>query len=110
VCSSDLYTARTIGFIAAPATPYFAGNYGTTIEFGTVAGGLTMGPAIAPEEAMYIDDKFDDGRPATGGIMTYLNTAANAPNCATTNVAATAAYNIAVDDRLCALIFLSGAY
>ncbi|SRR6266540_792199 len=77
---------------------YFAGYYGNILLYER----LNEPTIMTPLEARSIDDKIDDGRPGRGKIRTYNQTLQ--PNCATTNVAATAEYNSAYEDMACGLI------
>lgn len=52
---------------------YFEGNYGNFFFFGRgspTGASVTYNPALKPEEAWNIDTKLDDGRPATGAVLT----------------------------------------
>jgi prepilin-type N-terminal cleavage/methylation domain-containing protein len=60
-------------------------------------------PVMPAVDAYTIDAKIDDGLPATGKVVTY-KAAAN-PGCTTTNVEATALYNVTNAAIACSLIF-----
>lgn len=81
-------------------------NTGHAIFYGAeVTNSYTRGAAINTETAWAIDKKVDDGEPGYGTVITS-DTAINA-DCATTNTAATAEYDVAdTKDRTCNLIFL----
>lgn len=83
-------------------------NTGHAIYFGLEAtNSITSGGAIPPRDAWSIDKKVDDGEPGLGKVI--VNDTAVLSNCATTNAAATANYNISsTADRACNLIFLIG--
>jgi hypothetical protein len=61
--------------------------------------------ALGTNDAWNIDAKIDDGLPGQGTVVTYTNTAH--PNCASSDVAATAAYQLNVDNstQACILLF-----
>ncbi len=63
-------------------------------------------PVMTATEAWQIDAKIDDGKPATGRILTLNPTGSGTPvpNCATTSVDATAAYNVTYSDKACSLM------
>jgi hypothetical protein len=63
-------------------------------------------PVISPVEAANIDQKMDDGKPATGTVMTYPAGFGRSPNCATTAVVSTAQYATTLSNNECALIFI----
>lgn len=70
----------------------------------------TAGTGITPVVAQQIDDKVDDGSPALGSVLgaprpDYMFIGSNPP-CATTAVAATAAYNVSINTKSCSLLFL----
>lgn len=61
-----------MGDVAISDTTRFEGNYGNIFYFGTLApGGATVNPALKPEDAWNIDTKADDGKPATGSLVTW---------------------------------------
>jgi prepilin-type N-terminal cleavage/methylation domain-containing protein len=61
-------------------------------------------PTLTVEEASLLDQKMDDGL-AVSGLIKATNHAF-APNCATTNSAATAVYNMAYTGVACSLFFI----
>jgi prepilin-type N-terminal cleavage/methylation domain-containing protein len=95
-----------------PGTPYFDGPYGNFLVIGAigVSGGVTYPdmPSLIPEQAQEIDNKMDDGKPGVGIIRSHVSSSARNPNCATTAVASTAAYNVSSESNLCSLIYLTG--
>jgi hypothetical protein len=82
-----------IGYIWGPKnssdTDYFAGPYNFNFL------GLTSlnQNALYAEEMWNIDVKMDDGNPAYGKIFTVKDSSIYGPNCATSDSAATAAYD-----------------
>lgn len=86
----------------APALP---SNYGHVMTFGAPwIHEYTFGPVIKPEEAWNIDTKMDDGRPATGNVMT---TDTSAPNCIDGNTTS-ANYLLSLSGNSCGLVFKAG--
>ena len=71
------------------------------LEFGTPGDALTQIPALRNEEAWNIDTKLDDGRPGTGIVTTY-NVVTHA-NCASSNTASIAIYQLSVTSLACTL-------
>ncbi|MBY0355225.1 MAG: prepilin-type N-terminal cleavage/methylation domain-containing protein [Rickettsiales bacterium] len=57
-----------------------------------------------PEEAWKIDTKLDDGKPGTGIVFVNKPGGTWAPLCATTDVSATAAYNLTHTSEACEVI------
>ena len=83
---------------------YNAAAYGNALVFGGyVAGTGPYGGVIPPIDALNIDTKVDDGKPNKGKVLTYKY--ALLPNCA---VSTNDAYNLAVSDPGCSLIFTTG--
>jgi prepilin-type N-terminal cleavage/methylation domain-containing protein len=62
------------------------------------------GVILKPDDAWNIDTKIDDGKPGTGTVMNFP---ANS-TCTTTDVAATAAYNLTNNSVVCAPMFKAG--
>lgn len=83
------------------------GNTGHALYFGTESATFTNGGILTARDAWSIDKKVDDGEPGLGKVI--VNDTGPLPNCATTNAAATANYDIATtNDLACNLIFLIG--
>jgi prepilin-type N-terminal cleavage/methylation domain-containing protein len=95
--------------VARPAD-FFAANYRHVMLFGAptdIGRRFTMSPVLTSEEGLSIDNKLDDGSPATGKILSYQNGSTFSPGgCSTTNVSSTAAYNTGSTGQICALIFM----
>lgn len=96
------------------------GFCGNIIAFGTVMPApqqhnyedLTAYPALTPFDALSIDTKIDDGKPASGSVMAspkggYFGNNFNS-NCTTSSVPATSTYNTAVSTIECGLFFAGG--
>jgi prepilin-type N-terminal cleavage/methylation domain-containing protein len=61
-----------MGDVPISDTTRFEGNYGNIFYFGSIApGGTATNPILKPEDAWNIDTKMDDGRPATGNLVTW---------------------------------------
>lgn len=101
---------------AAFSTPdwYVVSKRGHLIAVGSSRsplGGATQGAAgilFRPEEAWNIDTKMDDGLPAQGGMHTFKTTGSYNTGCTTTDVAATAVYNLTNSSVVCHLYMLLG--
>lgn len=94
---------------------WFEGSYGNTLVFGSsIANSFTSGANLKPEEAWNIDTKQDDGRPATGSVVSQENQGGtgttNCSNLAPSNSASLAAstYSLANSGNLCTLWFKTG--
>ena len=105
---SVLYTAS----YDVTSTLYFDGNYGNFLVAGTAyPGGATRNPYLRPEESWNIDTKLDDGKPATGKIVTYEGQAVAGVNGCSTPVASAVAtmagseYALSNNRINCATIF-----
>ena|SRR3990167_1004003 len=100
---------------AAASTTYFEGSYGNMLNFGGTGGSLTTAPLLKPEEAWNIDTKNDDGKPATGRIVTYESqgAAASTTSCSDLDpgVGSMAASNYALANTgLYCTLFLKSGY
>lgn len=95
------------GNVASDSTFYYAGSYGNTFVYGAPAGLASLSnPVIRPEEAWNLDTKLDDGKPATGSVVSfYTQNGTGATNCGDK---ATAAYTLTATGINCALFFKSG--
>ena len=82
--------------------------------YNTGLAGFTMGSFLKPEEAWNIDTKIDDGKPATGNVLTYEYTGgAGATTCSdlaysTTVSLSASVYRLDNTGLNCALIFKTG--
>jgi len=100
------YSIHQISAVPADGTLFFIGPMANVLFFGSVIGNSTGGDAIAPQEAWNIDTKMDDGIPSTGRINSTTSTNANGgTDCATTNVASTAQYDLAKTGNTCMLVY-----
>ena len=85
-------------------------NYRHIIVYGAVTGYThsqpAMGAALTAPEAMNIDDKIDDGKPASGYVLSFKPGATS--NCATDNIPINAEYNLTLEGLQCSLIFITG--
>lgn len=81
---------------------WFAGTYLNTLVFGaTTTTDITYNMIIKPEEAWNIDTKMDDGKPASGKVMSLWNVCTDAASQATL----TANYALTVTTQSCRLAF-----
>lgn len=104
-------------FQAPDGTVYdeaFPGVYNHVIEFGKgysiVYNRGFEEPALTAADAKTIDDKIDDGMPATGNVRSFTRDSTVSGECVTT----AAVYNVLDEDQAsgegiaCALIFITG--
>jgi prepilin-type N-terminal cleavage/methylation domain-containing protein len=106
---SKFGTGSTVGygFFYNTASSTFLTYTRHTFGLGVGSGnGLPDGVIFKPEELWSIDTKVDDGKPGTGGVQSYTKTAR--ANCATTDVASTAVYNLSYNDIGCNAVFVPG--
>lgn len=105
------YTVDYHGFVSSSSTVVFGENdYGHTLEFGSIGPadeGMNPYGIISPEDAYYIDNKFDDGSPALGKIQAQPDGHDNAPNCTDANDIS-AAYDLSQTNTNCRVIFITG--
>lgn len=89
---------------ATTTTLYGAWNTettGNTLFFGGPWGDVTRGPVLLPEEAWSIDNKMDDGFPATGKVLAEYGS----PNCYAAG-APPSSYVLTTTTKVCSLRFL----
>ena len=79
--------------------------YNNIFIFGK-CGNPPAGSILQPSEAWGIDNKVDDGIPASGLVRTVKKTSTYSPNCVTSDDA-TAAYDIANDNISCNMLFVT---
>ncbi|HEU5046332.1 MAG TPA: type II secretion system protein [Rickettsiales bacterium] len=97
-----------IGFLGIQknATYWFDGNWGHQIVLGGYqSNNWPSGGLITSPEALAIDTKYDDGRPATGVISTVKPAGMS---CASSSNAGSAVYDITQTGNTCALLFTTG--
>lgn len=83
---------------------YFDGFYGNILRIAGLNDNSASIPALGfltPKQAYQLDEKFDDGQPGLGNVMTPKSTAL--ANCAS-SAATSATYVTSVDDKTCYLI------
>jgi prepilin-type N-terminal cleavage/methylation domain-containing protein len=73
---------------------FFDGSYNVNVLVFTNNG-------LTPEEAWSIDTKIDDGVPATGAVFSLKASSTWSPNCTTSDVVATAQYNLTLKSKAC---------
>jgi len=104
--SSTGYSVFYALAVTADGQLFFKQPSGNIVFFGSLLGNSTAGDAIAPEEAWNIDTKLDDALPASGVVTTPTSSNSNGgTDCATTNVASTAAYDLSKTTKSCSLQF-----
>lgn len=81
------------------------GSGANVIFFGSVDAHLTRGPVLKPDEAWSIDRKVDDGKPGFGAVQVPSPNSSFQPNCATSNIQASAEYNVQSNGNDCGLLF-----
>ncbi|MBN67568.1 MAG: hypothetical protein CMM94_08405 [Rickettsiales bacterium] len=83
---------------------FFEGQYTNVLLIGReqTTGGFPHAPFLKPGELWNIDTKIDDGRPGTGGILSWNNTFK--ADCTTTNNIATSEYALGNENVSCSLI------
>lgn len=102
-------TAFNLFYLFRPAgdTSYWANIYNHVFFFGAAtADGLPWGGALTPREALILDGKVDDGRPAYGTVMAFKS--ATSPGCTTSDTNTASGYNATQPGKVCSLIFITG--
>ncbi len=87
---------------------YYEGNYGNAMHFGLTNGSMpAYGAILRPEEAWNLDVKMDDGKPATGKIVTMESMGGTCADLAASNSASQSAaeYLLSNSSIACSLIF-----
>lgn len=77
----------TSGFVTGGADTYFDGQYGNILTIGGLAdnaAALPTGAFLTPKQALQLDEKYDDGVPSKGMVVSQ-----NAAACANTTTYAT---------------------
>lgn len=70
--------------------------------------GAIANPMLTTSEAFYLDQKYDDGLPGSGHILTYGGGNPGTWGCATGYDYTDAVYNVTLSGRQCFLIFDPG--
>jgi len=87
---------------------FYPASYNHVFFFGAPGANATLPftePALTPLQAYSIDQKVDDGKPGSGGVLT---TPPGSSSCATSASTTEALYDTLNGDILCALIFVTG--
>ncbi|MFZ4542088.1 MAG: type II secretion system protein [Rickettsiales bacterium] len=99
----------------ATGSVMWIGSYRNFYIFGAAASACcpTESPALKPEEAWNVDSKIDDGKPAQGKVRTFYRYSYETVNgmtshCSTTDVEATAAYDLSNTNVVCGLVITTG--
>lgn len=93
------------------STSYFEGNYGHVFSFGGVSGtNATRGGVLPPIDAYSIDEKMDDGLPATGQVRTLESLGGTCTDlAASASLARTqSAYHFSLRTPACSLLMAAG--
>jgi len=105
------YSMENWGTVTAIGGVGWIGNYGNALIVGGRQGtNPTEGLILTPADSWNIDTKQDDGSPALGMIRTFYRQSYPAPagnQCSTTNVEATAQYNLALSTQVCNMIVIT---
>lgn len=81
---------------------WMAGGGSHVFDSNVYSNGVTLHNAVlTPQEALTIDNKLDDGKPAYGRVISTKRSAPTSPNCTTSDDASTAEYDISTTARLC---------
>jgi prepilin-type N-terminal cleavage/methylation domain-containing protein len=110
------WSAVYLGPVTVTSTTYYEANYGNVFEFGgSQSTALTNAANLKAEEAWNIDTKMDDGKPATGSIVTWESQGSVAGSTGCGNLAASISASLAASEyRLdttsanCSFIFKTG--
>lgn len=102
--SNSVYVARfhTSDWWANGASP------GNSLIFGSMSAADGDGGVITASEMWNLDTKMDDEKPTTGKIISSTNT--TKPNCASTDSAATAVYQLTNTAQGCSVYFARPGY
>jgi prepilin-type N-terminal cleavage/methylation domain-containing protein len=84
---------------------FFPGSYNAFYLGFEIDGNRPLGGGLSAHDAWNIDTKIDEGLPGTGSVRTFLPSSGYAGNCASTNVATTAVYNVTQTAKQCTMIF-----
>lgn len=118
--SSYTNGAFTLHFASRPsASAFYKAEYNHVIVFGCAGCQMfdllmddlayltirkpALAPLLTPDDAMRMDAKADDGKPASGAILSFPNTELGGARCSTSS-----GYSTQYTTRNCSLIFLTG--
>lgn len=92
--SSSVFLIRHFSALTTTSGSSYPSPYGNMLLLGTDTASNFDGDntTLTPEEMWSIDMKLDDGRPAYGIILSYINS--YRPHCASTDIASTAEYRL----------------
>lgn len=95
------------GEVLADNGAFFTGNYTNAMAFGTqVLGDWPSNGVITPREALELDTKGDDGKPAFGSFRMFARTWSG-NLCVTSDAGSAAEYSLASNNIECRVIFMS---
>jgi prepilin-type N-terminal cleavage/methylation domain-containing protein len=95
-----------VASLSADTGSRYAGRYGNVFYSGKASNDYADNPFLKTEDAWNIDTKLDDGKPGYGKIKSY--TATSRPNCASTDVASSAIYDLTQTRSNCTLLIETG--
>jgi len=82
-------------------------QYGHMLSFGGNTSSITDNPVLSPTDALSIDQKLDDGMPATGFIRAWRTN--KQPRCTDNDVSAdVVTYGFYISENSCSLLFILG--
>jgi len=82
-------------------------NYGHVLVFGSYkSNNLPVSAILTASEAQSFDNKYDDGSPSSGNVLSWVKTTGYAPSCVTGTTTYT--YNTGGKGPLCSLILITG--
>jgi prepilin-type N-terminal cleavage/methylation domain-containing protein len=94
----------------APTEAYFA-YYRHVLVYGQAGqdyDDTASAPGLTGAEALAIDQKMDDGKPAKGYVLSFTPASSVAPSCASSADAEDATYLVTSTNLTCSLIFITG--
>lgn len=106
---TDTSNASSAGFWSSGVGySLYPGDYTNALALGEHSIPDSMGALMKPEEVLQIDQKFDDGKPGTGGLRVNGNSMWTGTICTTGDITApaTSEYDLTVNDVTCTLIFM----
>lgn len=88
---------------------FFSADYGNAMFFGAPHETyFTTQSVLTPDDAYSIDVKIDDGKPAYGQVIEYIDSSGTNGACMTSTTALTAGYDFTKKSSICTLIFITG--
>lgn len=107
--SNAAWNAYYVGSPDTTNATYFEGSYGNALMFGGGTNASIPTGVIKPEEAWNVDTKLDDGKPATGSILSLESQGSTCSDLATSSSSLSASvYLLSGTSNTCALILKTG--